>query len=54
MYEAYADYMDMMELIEDLYRTVARNVSGSAKVMYQGTEIDMESPWKRMNMTEEV
>lgn len=54
MYEAYADYMDMMELIEDLYRTVARNVCGSAKVMYQGTEIDMESPWKRMNMTEAV
>lgn len=54
MYEAYADYMDMMELIEDLYRTVARNVCGSAKVMYQGTEIDMESPWKRMTMTEAV
>ena len=46
--------MDMMELIEDLYRTVARNVCGSAKVMYQGTEIDMESPWKRMTMTEAV
>ncbi|HIW03968.1 MAG TPA: lysine--tRNA ligase [Firmicutes bacterium] len=54
MYEAYADYMDMMELIEDLYRTVARNVCGSAKIMYQGTEIDMESPWKRMTMTEAV
>lgn len=54
MYEAYSDYMDMMELIEDLYRTVARNVCGSAKVMYQGTEIDMESPWKRMTMTEAV
>ena len=54
MYEAYADYMDMMELIEDLYRTVARNVCGSAKIMYQGTEIDMESTWKRMTMTEAV
>ena len=54
MYEAYADYMHMMELIEDLYRTVARNVCGSAKIIYQGTEIDMESPWKRMTMTEAV
>ena len=54
MYEAYADYMDMMALIEDMYRTVARNVCGSAKVTYQGVEIDMESPWKRMTMVEAV
>ena len=36
MYEAYTDYMGMMELIEDMYRTVARNVCGSAKVLYRG------------------
>ena len=54
MYEAYTDYMGMMELIEDMYRTVARNVCGSAKVMYRGVEIDMESPWKRMTMAEAV
>ena len=54
MYEAYTDYKGMMELIEDMYRTVARNVCGSAKVMYQGVEIDMESPWKRMTMAEAV
>lgn len=54
MYEAYTDYKGMMDLIEDMYRTIARNVCGSAKVTYQGTEIDMESPWTRMTMTEAV
>ncbi len=54
MYEAYTDYKGMMDLIEDLYRTVARNVCGSAKITYQGVEIDMESPWQRLSMTEAV
>lgn len=54
MYEAYTDYKGMMDLIEDMYRTVAKNVCGSAKITYQGTEIDMESPWQRLSMTEAV
>ena len=54
MYEAYTDYKGMMDLIEDMYRTVARSVCGSAVITYQGTEIDMESPWARMSMTEAV
>ena len=54
MYQSYTDYIGMMDIIEDLYRTVARKVCGSAKVMYQGTEIDMESPWKRLTMIEAV
>ncbi len=54
MYEAYTDYKGMMDLIEDMYRTVARKVCGSAKITYQGVEIDMESPWARLSMTEAV
>ena len=54
MYEAYTDYKGMMELIEDLYRTVARNVCGSAIVPYQGETIDMEAPWAKMTMVEAV
>ena len=54
MYEAYTDYKGMMELIEDLYRTVARNVCGSAVVPYQGERIDMETPWAKMTMVEAV
>ncbi|MCD8372677.1 MAG: lysine--tRNA ligase [Clostridia bacterium] len=54
MYEAYTDYFGMMDLIEDMYRTIAENVCGSGKITYQGTEIDLASPWKRMTMKEAV
>ncbi|MDR0984686.1 MAG: lysine--tRNA ligase [Ruminococcus sp.] len=52
LYQAYADYIDMMNLIEDLYRTVAKKVCGTNKINYQGTEIDIESPWQRYTMIE--
>lgn len=54
MYQAYSDYKDMMDLIEDMYRTIAKNVCGSAKITYQGVEIDMESEWERLTMVEAV
>lgn len=54
MYQAYSDYFDMMNLIEDMYRTIAREVCGTAKITYQGVEIDMESPWERLTMVEAV
>lgn len=54
MYEAYTDYFGMMDLIEDMYRSIAKNVCGSGVITYQGTEIDLESPWKRMTMKEAV
>ena len=54
MYQAYTDYKGMMDLIEDLYKTVTRRVCGSDKITYQGTEIDMGAPWKRLTMKEAV
>lgn len=54
MYQAYTDYIGMMDLIENMYRTIAKNVCGSAKITYQGTEIDLESPWERLTMIEAV
>lgn len=54
VYEAYNDYKGMMELAENLISTVARNVLGTAKIMYQGQEIDLTPPWNRMTMTEAV
>lgn len=54
MYQAYSDYKDMMDLIEDMYRTIAKNVCGTAKITYQGVEIDMESEWERLTMVEAV
>ena len=53
MYEAYSDYFDMMDLIEDLYKTVTLKVCGTLDITYQGTEIHMGN-WTRMTMAEAV
>ena len=53
MYEAYSDYFDMMDMIEDLYKTVTKNVCGTLDITYQGTEIHM-GDWERLTMAEAV
>ena len=53
MYQAYSDYFDMMDLIEDLYKTVTQKVCGTLDITYQGTEIHM-GEWTRMTMAESV
>ncbi len=53
MYEAYSDYFDMMDLIEDMYKTVTQKVCGTLDITYQGTEIHM-GEWTRMTMAEAV
>lgn len=47
-YQAYADYNDMMKLVEDMIYYVAREVKGSPRIVYQGTEIDLTPPWNRI------
>lgn len=54
MYEAYSDYRDMMDLIEEMYRTVAKNVTGGTTVNYQGVDIDFGTAWERLTMVEAV
>ena len=54
MYQAYSDYIDMMNLIEDMYKTITKNVLGTDKFTYQGIEIDMGSKWERLTMVEAV
>ncbi len=54
MYQAYTDYFGMMDLIEELYRTVAVNVCGTDTVSYQGKEIAVGKPWERLTMIEAV
>lgn len=54
MYQAYTDYFGMMDLIENMYRTVTLNVCGTDTVLYQGNEIAVGKPWTRLTMIEAV
>ncbi|MFK8138426.1 MAG: lysine--tRNA ligase [Bdellovibrionales bacterium] len=53
-YEAYTDYNDQMERVENLVAHLAEKVTGNQKVNYQGQEIDFTVPWKRMTMHEAI
>ncbi|NLI61401.1 MAG: lysine--tRNA ligase [Clostridiales bacterium] len=54
LYQAYADYEDIMELTEDMISTVAKDVLGTTEIEYQGQPIDLTPPWNRMTMVEAV
>ncbi|SHF50070.1 lysine--tRNA ligase [Caloramator proteoclasticus] len=54
LYQAYADYNDMMELTEQLVEFICKEVLGTTKVTYQGTEIDFKAPWDRITMKDAV
>lgn len=54
LYQAQADYHDMMDLTEGLYAYVAQDVLGTTKIKYEDTEIDLSPPWKRISMTDVV
>lgn len=50
--EAYADYNDNMNLIEQMFEYVAKKVFKTTRIMYQGTVIDYSAPWTRVSLTE--
>lgn len=54
LYQAYADYKDMMEITEQIVAYAAEKALGTTKITYQGKEIDLTPPWKRMTMIEAV
>ena len=54
LYEAYADYNDMMVITENMIAHVCEKVNGTTKVTYQGTEIDFKPPWRRITMVDAV
>ncbi len=53
LYQAYTDYHGMMDLVEELYKLLAKEVTGSEKITYQGVEIDL-GHWERLTMAESV
>ena len=53
-YQAYADYNDMMKLVEEMVCFIAKEVKGSVRITYQGTEIDLTPPWKRIRLLDAI
>lgn len=53
-YQAYADYRDLMNLTEDMLRTLAENILGSTEVPYQGEVFDFGKPFARLSMVDAI
>ena len=54
LYQAYTDYYGMMDLTENLFRYVAKEVLGTTKISYNGVEMDLEKPFERITMVDAV
>ncbi len=54
LYQAYADYEDMMNLTEEMITSVAQSVLGTLEIGYQGTPISLTAPWRRVTMNDIV
>ena len=53
-YQAYADYRELMDLTEEMLRTVTQDVLGTSRVHYQGTDIDFSKPFHRMTVVDSI
>ena len=54
LYAAYENMEDMMAITEELISTIAKNVLGTTKITYQGVDIDLTPPWRRVTMIDIV
>jgi len=54
IYQAYADYNDMMELVEEIFEKVVKKVHGKTKIKYKGKTIDFKRPWRRISMIDAI
>ncbi|PVZ69633.1 lysine--tRNA ligase [Pelagibaculum spongiae] len=53
-YQAYADYNDLMDLTEDMLRTVSKDVMGTTEITYQGEQFDFGQPFVRMSVFDSI
>lgn len=51
-YQAYATYDDLIDLTEDMISSICQQVNGSMQITYQGVDVDLSPPWKRLTMDE--
>lgn len=54
LYQAYADYNDMMDLVENMFSTLAKEILGTTSIPYQGETIDFGSKWKRISYVDAI
>ena len=54
LYQAYADYIQIMELTETLIADTAKTLHGTTKIQYQEHELDLTPPWRRLRMVDAV
>ena len=54
LYQAYTDYHGMMDLTENLYRHIAKEVLGTTQIVYNGIEMDLGKPFERITMLDAV
>lgn len=54
LYQAYADYTDMMEITENIFTAAAKAVGKGDVITYQGTDINISAPWERLTMIQAV
>ena len=54
LYQAYADYRDMMDLAEGMISSLAMNLLGTMKLEYQGSQIDLTPPWERITFIDSI
>ncbi len=54
LYWAYADYNDIMQLVEELFTYVVEKIKGSLEIEYQGKKIDFSRPWKKIRMVDAI
>ncbi len=54
LYQAYADYKDMMDITEEIYVNAAKKVCGTLDISYQGQQLSLKTPWERLTMVDAV